>query len=157
MSQIVGLSRLGDEPVPDESVRLYECLWQVGPGVIGRRLVPQLVARGHQVTATTMSVARLRLLEQLGADGVVIDGARCGVGQEAVAAARTDAIVHEMTALSQKHNGKPNFRHPEQLAATTAWLTHRGNRPPAGRRGAASVCTSCWASPPGPKVSMVDG
>ena len=26
-----------------------------GAGVIGRRLVPQLVARGHQVTATTTS------------------------------------------------------------------------------------------------------
>ena len=28
-----------------------------GTGVIGRRLVPQLVARGHQVTATTTSAA----------------------------------------------------------------------------------------------------
>jgi nucleoside-diphosphate-sugar epimerase len=36
-----------------------------GTGVIGRRLVPQLVARGHQVTATTTSVGRLELLEQL--------------------------------------------------------------------------------------------
>jgi nucleoside-diphosphate-sugar epimerase len=26
-----------------------------GTGVIGRRLVPQLVARGHQVTATAMA------------------------------------------------------------------------------------------------------
>ena len=45
-----------------------------GTGVIGRRLVPQLVARGHQVTATTTSAARLGLLAQLGADGVVMDG-----------------------------------------------------------------------------------
>jgi nucleoside-diphosphate-sugar epimerase len=36
-----------------------------GTGVIGRRLVPQLVARGHQVTATTTSAARLDSLEQL--------------------------------------------------------------------------------------------
>jgi nucleoside-diphosphate-sugar epimerase len=28
-----------------------------GTGVMGRRLVPQLVARGHQVTATTTSPA----------------------------------------------------------------------------------------------------
>ena len=43
-------------------------------GVVGRRLVPQLVARGHQVTATTTSAVKLGLLEQLGADGVVMDG-----------------------------------------------------------------------------------
>jgi nucleoside-diphosphate-sugar epimerase len=30
-----------------------------GTGVMGRRLVPQLVARGHQVTATTTSAAKL--------------------------------------------------------------------------------------------------
>ena len=37
-----------------------------GSGVIGRRLVPQLVARGHQVTATTTSEAKLGHLERLG-------------------------------------------------------------------------------------------
>ncbi len=40
-----------------------------GTGVIGRQLVPQLAALGHQVTATTTSAAKLGLLEQLGADG----------------------------------------------------------------------------------------
>ena len=97
-----------------------------GAGVIGRRLVPQLVARGHQVTATTTSAARLRLLEQLGADGVVMDGLDAGSVKEAVASARPDAIVHEMTALSVAHNGKPNFRHPERLAATTNRLRTEG-------------------------------
>jgi nucleoside-diphosphate-sugar epimerase len=97
-----------------------------GAGVIGRRLVPQLVARGHQVTATTTSVARLRLLEQLGADGVVMDGLDAVSVKEAVASARPDAIVHEMTALSVAHNGKPNFRHPERLAATTNRLRTEG-------------------------------
>ncbi|MGH3160684.1 MAG: NAD-dependent epimerase/dehydratase family protein [Streptosporangiaceae bacterium] len=45
-----------------------------GTGVLGRRLVPQLVARGHQVTATTTSTAKLGLLERLGAEAVVMDG-----------------------------------------------------------------------------------
>jgi nucleoside-diphosphate-sugar epimerase len=97
-----------------------------GAGVIGRRLVPQLVARGHQVTATTTSAAKLRLLEQLGADGVVMDGLDAVSVKEAVASARPDAIVHEMTALSLAHNGKPNFRHPERLAATTNRLRTEG-------------------------------
>jgi nucleoside-diphosphate-sugar epimerase len=35
-----------------------------GAGVIGWRLVPQLVARGHEVTATTTSAGKLGLLEQ---------------------------------------------------------------------------------------------
>jgi hypothetical protein len=36
MSQIVGLSRLGDESqYRMRSVRLCECLWQVGPGLSG--------------------------------------------------------------------------------------------------------------------------
>jgi nucleoside-diphosphate-sugar epimerase len=43
-----------------------------GTGVVGRRLVPQLVARGHQVAATTTSASTLGLLEQLGAEGVVM-------------------------------------------------------------------------------------
>ena len=38
-----------------------------GTGVIGRRLVPRLVAGGHQVTATTTSAGKLGLLEELGA------------------------------------------------------------------------------------------
>jgi nucleoside-diphosphate-sugar epimerase len=97
-----------------------------GAGVIGRRLVPQLVARGHQVTATTTSAAKLGLLEQLGADGIVMDGLDAASVCEAVAAARPDAIVHEMTALSVVHNGKPNFRHPERLTATTNRLRTEG-------------------------------
>jgi nucleoside-diphosphate-sugar epimerase len=55
-----------------------------GTGVVGRRLVPQLVARGHQVTATTTSPAKLGLLAQLGAVGRSWrrDGrAGCGVGR----------------------------------------------------------------------------
>ena len=56
-----------------------------GTGVMGRRLVPQLVARGHQVTATTTSAAKLGLLEQLGADGVVMDGLDAVSVGEAVA------------------------------------------------------------------------
>jgi nucleoside-diphosphate-sugar epimerase len=97
-----------------------------GAGVIGRRLVPQLVARGHQVTATTTTAAKLGLLERLGAEGVVMDGLDAVSVKEVVAAAQPDAIVHQMTALSVAHNGKPNFRHPEQLAATTNRLRTEG-------------------------------
>jgi nucleoside-diphosphate-sugar epimerase len=97
-----------------------------GTGVVGRRLVPQLVARGHQVTATTTSTAKLGLLADLGADGVVMDGLDALSVGEAVAAARPDAIVHEMTALSPAHAGKPNMRKPDRFFAGTIRLRGEG-------------------------------
>ncbi len=73
-----------------------------GTGVVGRRLVSQLVARGHHVTATATGPGKLGMLEQVGADAVVMDGLDgldgVSVG-EAVAAARPDVIVHQMTAI----------------------------------------------------------
>jgi nucleoside-diphosphate-sugar epimerase len=97
-----------------------------GTGVIGRRLVPQLVARGHQVTATTTSAAKLGLLQQLGADGVVMDGLDAVSVGEAVAAARPNAIVNQMTALSEAHAGKPNLRRPDRFFAPTNRLRSEG-------------------------------
>jgi len=97
-----------------------------GTGVIGRRLVPQLVARGHQVTATTTSPAKLGLLEQLGADAVVMDGLDAMSVGEAVATAWPDTIVHQMTAISVAHAGKPDMKHPDQWFATTIRLRTEG-------------------------------
>jgi nucleoside-diphosphate-sugar epimerase len=97
-----------------------------GTGVVGRRLVPQLVAGGHQVTATTTSAAKVGLLEQLGAEGVVMDGLDAAAVGEAVAAARPDAIVHQMTALSAAHAGKPNLKHPDRFFAGTVRLRSEG-------------------------------
>ncbi len=97
-----------------------------GTGAIGRRLVPQLVARGHQVTATTTGADKLRLLEQLGAEGIVMDGLDAAAVDEAVAKARPDTIVHQMTGLSFAHAGKPNFRHPERFGAVTNRLRVEG-------------------------------
>jgi len=97
-----------------------------GTGVVGRRLVPQLVARGHQVTATTTSAAKLGMLERLGADGVVMDGLDAVSVGEAVARARPDAIVNEMTGLSMAHAGQPNLRNPDRFFAPTNRLRSEG-------------------------------
>src|SRR3954454_18381715 len=93
-----------------------------GAGVLGRRLVPQLVAGGHEVTATTTSAAKLDVLKQLGAEGVVMDGVDAGSVGEAVALARPDVIVHQMTAIS----GKPDIRHFDRWFATTNRLRTEG-------------------------------
>lgn len=97
-----------------------------GTGVMGRRLVPQLVARGHQVTATTTSPAKLNLLAQMGADGVVMDGLDAVSVGEAVAKARPDTIAHQMTAISMAHAGKPDMKHMDRWFAPTIRLRTEG-------------------------------
>jgi nucleoside-diphosphate-sugar epimerase len=97
-----------------------------GTGAVGRPLVAQLVARGHQVTATTTGPGKLGVLEQLGADAVVMDGLDAVSVGEAVAKARPDAIVHEMTGLSAAHAGKPDMRRFDRWFATTNRLRIEG-------------------------------
>ena len=93
-----------------------------GTGVVGQRLVPQLVANGHQVTATTTSPGKLDLLNRLGAEGVVMNGLDAASVGEAVARARPDVIVHQMTAIA----GTPDMRHMDRWFATTIRLRIEG-------------------------------
>jgi nucleoside-diphosphate-sugar epimerase len=93
-----------------------------GTGVLGRRLVPQLVARGHQVTATTTSEAKLDLLAQMGAKGVVMNGLDAASVGEAVAAAQPEAITHQMTSIA----AKPDMKRPDRWFATTNRLRVEG-------------------------------
>jgi nucleoside-diphosphate-sugar epimerase len=88
--------------------------------------VPELVARGHLVTATTTTAGKVGLLEQLGAEGVVMDGLDAASVGEAVAAARPDVIVNQMTALSPANAGRPNPRKPERFFAVTNRLRSDG-------------------------------
>ena len=93
-----------------------------GSGVLGRRLVPQLVARGHEVTATTTSAAKLDLLAEMGAKGVVMDGLDAGSVREAVASAEPDAIVHQMTSIAPK----ADLKHMDRWFAVTNRLRTEG-------------------------------
>lgn len=97
-----------------------------GTGVVGRRLVPRLVAGGHQVTATTTSAARLDELARLGADGVVMDGLNPLSVGEAVAAARPEVVVHQMTAIGPAHSGKPDIKNFDKWFALTSRLRTEG-------------------------------
>lgn len=91
-------------------------------GAIGRRLVPQLVARGYQVTASTRSADKVQLLRGLGADPVVVDGLDAAAVRQAVAHAEPDAIVHQMTALASK----PDMKHFDRWFAVTNELRTTG-------------------------------
>ncbi len=120
-----------------------------GSGVLGRRLVPRLRAAGHQVTATTTSSAKVAQLAQLGADGVVMDGLDAASVGEAVEKARPDVIVHQMTAISMTHAGKPDIKHPDRWFATTNRLRTEGTDhllAAAGAAGVAHVVAQGYAS-----------
>ncbi|MFL5912080.1 MAG: NAD-dependent epimerase/dehydratase family protein [Gaiellaceae bacterium] len=84
-------------------------------GAIGRRLVPQLTAAGHEVTGTTRTPEKAQLLRDLGAEPVVIDCRDDAALRQAVLAARPDAIVHQLTDLPQHYD----FRKIEQLVEST--------------------------------------
>jgi nucleoside-diphosphate-sugar epimerase len=89
---------------------------------MGRRLVLQLVARGHHVTATTTDADKLGLVQQLGAHAVVMDGLNEVSVREAVTRARPDALVHQMTAIA----GKPDLKHMDRWFVATNRLRTEG-------------------------------
>jgi nucleoside-diphosphate-sugar epimerase len=78
------------------------------------------------VIATTTSAGKLGLLERMGAEGIVMDGLDAASVGEAVAAARPDVIVNQMTALSEAHAGKPNLRRADRFFAVTNRLRSEG-------------------------------
>ncbi|MFC9973670.1 NAD-dependent epimerase/dehydratase family protein [Spirillospora sp. NPDC127200] len=69
-------------------------------GVVGRQLIPSLVEAGHRVVGTTRRPERAAGLSALGADPVVVDALDAAALAVAVAAARPDAVVHQLTDLS---------------------------------------------------------
>ena len=89
---------------------------------IGSRLVPQLVARGHEVVGTTRSAAKTGVLRALGAEPVIVDALDPDSVADAVAKAEPEVIVHQLTALS----GRPNFREVKRAVAATNRLRTEG-------------------------------
>ena len=69
-------------------------------GAIGKRLVPLLVARGHDVVAMTRAPASGAALRQLGAEPAIADGLDRTAVVQAVMRAEPEVIVHQMTALA---------------------------------------------------------
>ena len=68
-------------------------------GVIGRRLVPRLIEAGHEVTGMTRSEGNVARLTAAGATGVVCDAFDAAGVDTAVAAARPEVVIHELTDI----------------------------------------------------------
>jgi nucleoside-diphosphate-sugar epimerase len=112
-------------------------------GVIGRRLVPLLVGRGHAVTALTRRPERAAGLRALGAEPVVADAYDAAALAAAVSAARPEVVVHQLTDLAAA-----------DTAANARLRIHgTGNLVDAARAaGVRQIVTQsvAWAYQPGP-------
>jgi 2-alkyl-3-oxoalkanoate reductase len=91
-------------------------------GAIGRRLVPQLVDAGHDVTGTHHSAEGASLLRQMGANPVRLDLLDAPAVSNAVRKAQPDAIIHEATALANVKFG----RNMDKVMAETSELRTKG-------------------------------
>jgi nucleoside-diphosphate-sugar epimerase len=92
-----------------------------GSGAIGRRLIPALVQRGHDVIGTTRTPDKAGLLARLGAQPVVLDALDRDQVVKAVIDARPDVVIHELTAI-----GALNFRNIDASFALTNRLRTEG-------------------------------
>jgi nucleoside-diphosphate-sugar epimerase len=73
-------------------------------GAIGKRLVPQLVEAGHEVTAITRREENLAWLYEMGAEPVLCDVFDAGKLGSVLAQAEPDAVINELTDLPQSLN-----------------------------------------------------
>ena len=134
-------------------------------GVLGRELVPQLVAQGHEVVGMTRSASKQDLVRSLGARPVVADALDPDAVAQAVASAEPEVIVHELTALSGKMSAR-DMRHPERSpmaimtnrlrTEATDHLLAAGRAVGARRFVAQSFGAFRWARTGGPVLTEAD-
>jgi nucleoside-diphosphate-sugar epimerase len=91
-------------------------------GALGRPLVAQLVAHGHDVVGMTRTEAKRDSLRVLGAESVVADALDAEAVGRAVGEAEPDVIVHELTAIPES----VDMRHFDREFAPTNRLRTEG-------------------------------
>ncbi|WP_154794661.1 NAD-dependent epimerase/dehydratase family protein [Occultella kanbiaonis] len=70
-----------------------------GTGVIGRRLVPALIAAGHEVVATTRRLENVDQINRSGGKGVVVDVYDAARLTELIWTAAPDLVMHQLSDL----------------------------------------------------------
>jgi nucleoside-diphosphate-sugar epimerase len=91
-------------------------------GALGRQLVPQLVARDHEVYGMTRSESKAESVRAMGASPLVADALDPEAVASAVAESEPEVIVHQLTALS----GSLDMRHFDREFALTNRLRSEG-------------------------------
>jgi nucleoside-diphosphate-sugar epimerase len=89
-------------------------------GAMGKRLVPMLVAAGHQVVAMTRSADKTAGLAAAGAQPVVADGLDRAAVMRVVTETAPEVIIHQMTGLAGMKSLK---RFDAEFAATNRLRT----------------------------------
>jgi nucleoside-diphosphate-sugar epimerase len=73
-------------------------------GVIGRSLVPKLVAAGHEVTGTTRSERSAEAIRAAGAQAAICDALDAAAVEDAVIEANPEVIVSQLTSLPKDYD-----------------------------------------------------
>ena len=93
-------------------------------GAVGRQLIPQLIAAGHDVTAMTRSEAKAAEPRAHGADIAIADALDKPAVMQAVLRAEPEVVINELTALT----GVTNHRRFDREFAQTNVLRTQGTR-----------------------------
>jgi nucleoside-diphosphate-sugar epimerase len=93
-------------------------------GAVGSRLLPLLVAAGHDVVASTRTSGKTGALRAAGAQPLILDVLDRGAVMNAVAAARPDVVIHQATALA----GVRDFKDFDREFTITNALRTQGTR-----------------------------
>jgi 2-alkyl-3-oxoalkanoate reductase len=125
-------------------------------GAIGRPLVPQLVAAGHEVTGATRSEERAEAIRAAGARALVCDALDVEALRAAVTEATPEVVVHQLTALPHRFDPRD-----KEIYAATNRLRGEGTRNLIeAARGAGArrlVCQSiAFAYAPGAQPEVMD-
>ena len=122
-------------------------------GVIGIRLVPLLIAAGHQVVGMTRSPGKSSSLRSLGAEAVVGSVFDTGWLERVVTEAAPDVLVNQLTDLPDspedlpghhqanariRREGADNLIAAGQSAGTRHWVSQSVAWPLPGESGAAA-------------------
>jgi nucleoside-diphosphate-sugar epimerase len=122
-------------------------------GAIGRQLVPMLVSEGHEVIGATRSPAKVDALRGAGAEPVLLDALDATAVRTAVADARPDAVIHELTALPQRIDPRKmerDFALNDRLRGEgTRYLVEAAQATGAKRIIAQSIAFAYAPGPPG--------
>jgi nucleoside-diphosphate-sugar epimerase len=91
-------------------------------GAVGNRLMRLLISAGHSVVGLTHTPSKAVAIRAAGAETVIVDALNRAAVVEAVAVAKPEVIVHEMTSLS----GVNDLRKFDQSFALTNRLRTEG-------------------------------
>lgn len=79
-------------------------------GVIGTRLIPLLVAEGHEVAGMTRSPGKVEMLRELGAEPVVCDVYNADAVSQEVTRFGTELLMHQLTDLPDTADQITDYR-----------------------------------------------